>query len=137
MISRLSPRASPAFETTCDRPALVARSGRLISSSDSRARPSFSAAARASIGAVPGRIVAKRQREVASTRYPRSSAGRRPARTSDDLPEPDVPDDRHEAVVAEPFEQFVGVRLTAEEEQRFLGLERLEARERGAAGREP
>src|SRR4029077_1196788 len=44
--------------------------------------------------------------------------------------------DRHAAVVAEPFEQFVGVRLAAEEEQRFLGLERSEARERGAAGRD-
>ena len=51
----------------------------------------FSAAARLPIGSAPGRSIAMRQDEPAATMPPPRRFGSRPALTSDDFPQPDVP----------------------------------------------
>ena len=88
-------------------------------------------------GVWPGRIVITRQRDDVSMRYPRSSAGLSPARTSDDLPVAGGPDHRDESVIAKPVEQLARVRLAAKEEQRLFRFKQSQAwkRARCAAGR--
>ena len=53
---------------------------------------------------------------------PLCSDGIRPERTSDDLPQPDVPIDRQEPVRSEPAQQIVDLFLAAEEEMIFVRL---------------
>ena len=88
------------------------------------------AAASSRNGCPPGRTMAMRQLEPAFTIWPPCSAGTRPQRISDDLPQPDVPTTGEKAVEPQASEQIVDPGLAAEEQVVFVGFERAETRER-------
>ena len=52
-------------------------------------------------------MMAMRQPEPACTIMPLCSEGSSPERTSDDLPQPEVPDDRQKSIEAQPPQQIV------------------------------
>ena len=59
---------------------------------------------------------------------PRSSAGMRPARTSEDLPDPESPTSGRKRVVDKRAEEFIDLAIAElEEQERILGFECEEA----------
>ena len=80
-------------------------------------------------------MIATRQLDPALTIRPLWSEGISPDRTSDDLPQPEVPIDRQKAAVPELPEQVVDLLLASEEQVVFVGLERTEPGEGIGLGR--